>query len=217
MRARYVDITLSVAIAALGCAREAKHADANAPELPVYQTSELTPRWPGEDPGLHLDDEDNPAFPDFQLLDQAGRPFRRADLSGRIVVASFFYSRCSDLCPRLRSSLAKVRADFPGDARLLILSHSITPRTDTPEMLQAYAKANRIDGEGWRLLTGPAETISRLEHEGYLLPRARSDQQAMHSEMLVLLDRHQRVRGVYNGTLQTELGFLERDIRALEK
>ena len=208
-------IYLSAVIGAAGCAREINHAPVNAPELPVYRTADLTPHWPGID--LQLDDRDNPDFPKFQLTDQAGRPFANRDLSGHIVVASFFYSRCSDLCPRLRSSLSQVRAAFAGDSRLLLVSHSITPNTDTPEMLAAYAKTNQIDGAGWKLLTGPAPVIEALEHQGYLVPRARSDQPAMHSEMLVLLDPHQRVRGVYNGTLQTELGFLERDIRALEK
>ncbi len=208
-------VAFLAAIAAGACAKPAAHASAGAFELPVYRTADLTPRWPGID--LQLDDADNPDFPKFQLTDQSGRPFGNRDLSGHIVVASFFYSRCSDLCPRLRGSLSKVRAEFREDPRVLLVSHSITPNTDTPEILAAYAKANQIDGAGWRLLTGPATTIEKLEHEGYLIPRARADRPAMHSEMLVLLDAHQRVRGVYNGTLATELGFLERDIRALER
>ena len=212
-RARYVALIL---LLSLGCTRfyppHKERADTSPP--PVYDTPDLTPRWAS---AAELASEPPRAFPEFALQDQAGHPFTRRDLEQHIVVASFFYSRCSELCPRLRSAMAQVRAAFPGDPRLLLVSHSVTPASDPVPALAAYAKENGIDANGWRLLTGPAETIQRLERQGYLVPRPRSDQgPALHSEMLVLLDRRQRVRGVYNGTLRTEIQFLERDIGLLE-
>lgn len=179
--------------------------------LPVYD-ADLTPHWPGG-----ADWPVRTQFPEFSLTDQAGANVTRADLDRHIVLASFFFTGCSDLCPRLRDSMMTVRRAFPGDTRLLLLSHSVTPQRDGAAMLAAYARSNGIDGRGWRLLTGPRGTIERLEYQGYFVPHPRAEAgPALHSELLVLLDGQQRVRGVYNGTLRTQIADLIRDVRALE-
>jgi protein SCO1/2 len=180
--------------------------------LPVYEDPGLTPHWLTAEQLLVAKRQ----FPEFSLRDQSGLELTRADLEGRIVVADFFFTGCSDLCPRLRSGMAALRDAFPGDPDLLLLSHTVAPEADSVPMLAAYARTNGIDGRRWHLLTGPRSVIEHLEFDGYLIPRPPpAAGRALHSELFVLLDRHQRVRGVYNATLQTELNFLLKDIRAL--
>jgi protein SCO1/2 len=181
--------------------------------LPVYETSDLTPLWLD---ARQLQGRDG-RFPGFELQDQAGRPLRRDDLEGRIVVANFFFVGCSTLCPRLRNAMARVRDAVRGDEQILLLSHSVTPEADSAPVLAAYARANGVDGEQWRLLTGSRESILRVAHEGYLVPRPEATRASvLHTELFVLLDQRQRVRGVYNGTLGTEIANLIEDIRVLQ-
>ncbi|MBS2021193.1 MAG: SCO family protein [Deltaproteobacteria bacterium] len=181
--------------------------------LPVFEREGLTPPWRAHD---ELTRDPHSQFPAFTLRDQSGAAFTKQSLDGKLVIANFMFIRCSQLCPILRASMQQVRESLHGDSNLLFVSHSVTPGGDSREELAAYAQKNHIEGT-WRIVTGAERELDRVQHEGYLLPRPRTeDGPAIHSELFVLLDRHQRVRGVYNGTLRLELDLLARDVRALE-
>ncbi len=208
---------LALLMTASGCKSNKISAavDDSGDSLPVYDSADLTPHWESQ---AQLATGTGSRFPDFSLQDQSGARLTRSDLRGHIVVANFFFTGCTNLCPKLRSAMGQVRAAFPDDDNLLLLSHSITPEIDSVAMLAAYARTNHIDGRQWHLLTGPREVIENLEFNGYLIPKPHSDQgTALHTELFVLLDGHQRVRGVYNATLQTEIQFLIQDIRKLRQ
>ncbi len=205
---------LAVSAGAAGALRPGVDASAAADtsSLPLYESSDLTPQWRS---AAELALPPRPFVP-FSLQDQSSRTLTPADLQGRVVVANFFFTHCSSICPKLTSAMAQVRDAYRGQSRLLLLSHSVTPEFDTPPMLQAYAQANRIDGRQWRLLTGTPEHISRVAHEGYLVPRtAVGADGIIHTELFVLLDAQQRVRGVYNGTLRLDVQQLIGDVKTL--
>ena len=185
----------------------------STPALPVFESADLTPVWRS---ASELHRQAGSHFPAFSLTDQAGRAVARNDLQGRIVVAHFFFTHCSNICPTLISAMGRVRDAYAGQHQVLLLSHSVTPDYDTPVMLKAYAQANHIDGQQWRLLTGSNAEISRVAHDGYFVPRsAVSAQGVIHTELFVLLDGRQRVRGVYNGTLRPEMDQLIGDVKSL--
>jgi protein SCO1 len=187
-------------------------AAADTSGLPVYESSDLTPQWRS---AAELTLPPRPFVP-FALQDQSGRTLTLADLQGRVVVANFFFTHCTSICPQLTSAMAQVRDAHRGQARLLLLSHSVAPEYDTPPMLQAYARANQIDGRQWRLVTGTPEHISRVAHDGYLVPRtAVGAEGIIHTELFVLLDARQRVRGIYNGTLRLDVQQLIGDVKTL--
>jgi protein SCO1 len=192
--------------------------------LPIYTTADLTPVWYSRrDLRAHFGERRIR----FTLLDQDARPFSQQDLQGKIVVASFFFTGCSSLCPTLRSAMAQVRERYARDTDVQLVSHSITPELDRPPMLRAYARLNRIDGERWRLLTGDPAEMARVARELYhvrtwLAPSAESSRSTtadavMHTETLVLMDAQQRVRGIYNGTLAIDVAQLVADIQQLRR
>jgi protein SCO1 len=132
------------------------------------------------------------------------------------VVANFFFTHCSSMCPKLTSAMAQVRDAHRGQRKLLLLSHTVTPEWDTPPILKAYAEVNRIDGQQWRLLTGSPAQINHVAHQGYFVPRtAVADDGFIHTELFVLLDGQQRIRGVYNGSLRLEVNQLQADVGLL--
>ncbi len=184
--------------------------------LPFYQTADRTPEWitPGSTEYARIHRVD-----DFSLTDQDGHTITRADVTGKIYVASFFYTACQQLCPTLRSNLAKVQAAFRDDDRVLILSHSVAPQHDDTVALARYAAANGMIRGKWHLLTGAAAEIARLERESYFaqLPDSVNGEpvRLLHSETFVLVDGEGRVRGVYDGSLVYDTEKLIGDIRTL--
>jgi protein SCO1 len=213
VKRRHFAVLAAAAVAAYALRPRADSSTAaDTSSLPVYESNDLTPQWRS---AAELALPPRPFVP-FSLQDQSGRALTAADLRGRVVIANFFFTHCSSICPKLTSAMAQVRDAYRGQTRLLLLSHSVTPEVDTPPMLQAYARANQIDGRQWRLVTGTPEQISRVAHEGYLVPRtAVGAEGIIHTELFVLLDAQQRVRGVYNGTLRLDVQQLIGDVKTL--
>ena len=186
-------------------------ASRTAPELPYYDSPELTPRWSETD--HHVEP--------FELTTQTGEPLRSSDLAGRVYVASFIYTRCSVVCPRLVQSLRQVQAATAG-TRAQILSFSVTPAQDPPDVLAQFGRDRNIDPAAWKLLTGSQDTIYRLARQSYFADDARlvlagAEGDFLHTEKLVLVDGDGRLRGVYNGTQPFDVERLIADIRVLAR
>ncbi|MEM0960979.1 MAG: SCO family protein [Bacteroidota bacterium] len=174
--------------------------------LPAYQSADLTPEWIAPAEARH-------AVGSFHLSDQTGADVTEADLDGRVTVVSFFFARCTSICPSLRSNLSDVQTAFHTDDRVQILSHTVMPETDSVDALGAYAGANGVDATRWRLLTGDRDVIYRLARESYFADVAEGG--FLHTETFYLLDGQRRIRGVYNGTLAIEVAQLVSDAEAL--
>jgi len=84
-----------------------------------------------------------------------------------------------------------------------LVSFSVDPERDTPEVLHGYAEKLRADPERWYLLTGPKSAIYKLSHDGFKLAVADGSDEAgipVHSTRMVLVDRHGEIRGYYEAT-----------------
>ncbi|HLX42801.1 MAG TPA: SCO family protein [Bryobacteraceae bacterium] len=103
------------------------------------------------------------AVPDFTLTDQSGRPTALSQFRGRVVAIDFIYTRCPlpDVCPRLSANFAYLSKRLRGRDFELI-SITIDPTWDRPEVLAEYAHRWQADGETWRFLTGPVEQIGTV-------------------------------------------------------
>ncbi len=187
-------------------------------QLPYYDSADFTPRWLTPDsPKL----TDFHRIPDFRFTNQDGREISSEDVAGRIYVASFFFSTCPGICPKIRSKLSQVQTRFIDDDDVTILSHSIRPTTDTPAILQAFASANGIQSHKWHLLTGDKDAIYSLAKEAYFanedLGETRNSNDFLHTENLLLIDSDRRIRGVYNGLSASSVSHLMADIELLKR
>jgi protein SCO1/2 len=101
--------------------------------------------------------------PDFTLTDQSGRATTLSQFGGRVVVIDFVYTRCPlpDVCPRLSANFAYLSKHLPS-RDLELLSITIDPTWDRPEVLTEYARRWQADGETWRFLTGPVDRIGSI-------------------------------------------------------
>jgi len=156
---------------------------------------------------------------DFSLVDASGKPVRLADLEGKVWIASFIFTHCAGSCPIMVHHLARLQNELPARDDLRIVSVSVDPERDTPEVLAKYATNNGADRTRWLFLTGDKQLIYRLAHEAFRLSVDESagtqDEPILHSTKLVLVDRNGVVRGYYDGTDVETQKQLVRDVNRL--
>lgn len=159
--------------------------------------------------------------PPFSLVDQQGEAITHRDLTGRPWVADFIFTRCALSCPMMTTRMATLDDELPPEVALV--SVTVDPEHDTPEILADYAAAFGAS-ERWYFLTGPEEEILGLVSAGFHLavdpdppPGTASPQEPIvHSTRFALVDAEGRIRGYYDGMSAQGLELLRRDLRGLE-
>lgn len=157
------------------------------------------------------------ALPDFDLVERSGQPLRRADLGGKVWIADFFYSTCPGPCPMLSSRLSDVQKALGNAPEVRLVSISVDPEKDTPEVLKLYAQRFQAS-ERWLFATGDKAHIYALARDGFKLPIADAPAEGgviTHSTRLVLVDRSGTVRGFYDGGTESSVGEIVRDVGKL--
>ena len=107
--------------------------------------------------------------PDFSLLERSGRSVTRANLLGKVWIANFFYTECTDTCPLQSANMARLQDDLAGEPDVGLVSISVDPEHDTPEVLSEYAARFGADPDHWLFLTGAKDVIYRLAIDGFRL------------------------------------------------
>ncbi len=163
--------------------------------------------------------------PDFELLSSQGGTVSRGDLSGRVWVVDFIFTRCPGPCPRMTRQLLEVQNEFPAETPLRFVSITVDPAYDTTAVLADYARHYQADTRRWFFLTGPAgETLqlivkgffTAVERVGQADPDQIVDPSAiLHGTHFLLVDRAGFVRGIYDSTDTESPQPLIRDIRKL--
>ncbi len=124
------------------------------------------------------------------LVDQRGRTVGLDLFRGHPVLISMFYASCPDACPLLIADLQRMERELPprikGDLRIVLVS--LDPERDTPDALQALARARQVDESRWRLLRAPAETVRDIAALLGVKYRRLPDGSFNHSSVITLLD-----------------------------
>jgi protein SCO1/2 len=145
-------------------------------------------------------------LPDFALVDMDGKPFGSAELRGRVYVANFFFTSCRSICPAVMHGMAKLQGEFDhqGIQGVRLVSISVDPEHDTPEVLRAYGKDLGVKPERWTLLTGDPETIRAVVVDGFKTPLEHAPAtpasaiEIAHTGKVVLVDGSGGIRGYYD-------------------
>jgi protein SCO1/2 len=158
----------------------------------------------------------------FWLTDQEDRTFTEASLDGKVWVAAFMFTRCPTVCPemvrRMRGLQEQARQR---GVPLELVSFSVDPENDTPEVLRAYVAAQGIDTRNWHFLTGDSAVIRTTAEKGFKIgvegtPKAGEDHYGItHGTHLVLLDSHRTIRGYYQSSDPEKVAALLDDAAVL--
>lgn len=139
--------------------------------------------------------------PEFQLTNQRGELLSSASLNGQIYVVEFFFTTCPSICPIMTQNLLKVQSAFADEPGLSLISITINPTFDTPEVLSDYAKKYGITHPNWHLLTGEQDKIYAIANKGFNLyvgPGAAIDGGFEHSGFFALVDDQGMIRSRYD-------------------
>ena len=108
-------------------------------------------------------------LPDFALIERDRRQVTRPDLLGKVWIANFIYTTCTDTCPLQSARMAALQRDLSRERDVRFLSITVDPRRDTPAVLARYAARYEADRERWWFLTGEKREIYALIQEGFRL------------------------------------------------
>lgn len=159
-------------------------------------------------------------IPDFQYTNQDNEPLELEDLIGDWWVAYFSYTHCQTVCPRTTANMIDIQEDLKEEGFTpTIISFSIDPENDTPEVLKAYAKDFGVDLNTWHFLTGyDFETIQELSVNTFraVLQKGALDQRS-HSFYFYLINPEGEIVKRYDGMSDRENGLLIADVKKVLK
>jgi protein SCO1/2 len=179
--------------------------------------------------------------PEFSLIERSGRQITPADLRGKVWIVDFFYTECPDTCPLQSAHMARLQDELAQEPDARLVSISVDPEHDTPEVLAEYAARYGADPDRWLFLTGSKDTIYQLAVDGFHLGIVERDEHAwlgtddgwawlgpvsawahtlhnpnrklIHSSRVVLVDRQAQIRGYYHGTDWESLDRLQANVK----
>lgn len=152
----------------------------------------------------------------FQLTDSAGRPFHSDTLRGKIWVLDFIYTTCQAACPRMSAEMQRVQNVVSADDSVRLVSITVDPDHDTPEVLAAFARRYKADPGKWLFLTGDRTLIRQLQKEASVDMDPEQLEQS-HNKCLVLVDGDGFLRGTYKTLEDPETGQLLADLAILKR
>jgi protein SCO1/2 len=141
-------------------------------------------------------------IPEFRLTNQNGQPFGSTDLIGKIWIADFVFTSCPGPCPIISSRMAEMQKPFQ-KSDVHLVSFTVDPQNDTPQVLHEYADRLRAQDGRWDFLTGSVDEIYGLTRGGFKLAVSDGADELgrpVHSTRAVLVDRQGKIRGYYDMT-----------------
>ena len=152
---------------------------------------------------------------DFSFVNQNGKIITQKDYEGKVYVADFFFTTCGSICPKMTTNLAEVQKAIINNPKVMLLSHTVFPETDSVPVLKAYTLKNGVVDSKWNLVTGDKKEIYTMARKSYLAVKLGKPEQLydmVHTENFVLVDTKKRVRGFYDGTKKEDVKRLIEDI-----
>ncbi|MCM0059415.1 MAG: SCO family protein [Algoriphagus sp.] len=150
-------------------------------------------------------------IPEFTFTNQDGQPVGRNQMEGKITIVDFFFTSCPSICPVMSKEMERVNDHFREEPMVQILSISIDPTFDTPEILKSYAEKHHAIPGKWQFLSGTKEETFQLARCGFVLPALDGNgvpDDFVHSDKFILIDELGRIRGYYSGTTREQVDLL---------
>lgn len=157
---------------------------------------------------------------DFTLTDSSGHAVTRADLQGKILVVDFLFTSCSLTCPVVNTQMAQIQRMTTNQPDIKLLSITVDPRDDTPEVLEKYGARFGADTNRWLFLTGNKTELYNLIGKSFLAqdlndPFGYMPGNFSHTERIALMDSQGRLLGYFDGLNQNTASAVVEQIAKL--
>lgn len=160
---------------------------------------------------LRNEDSTVHTIPNFRFLTQNSTDFTQDSLKKTYHVANFVFTTCPGICIPLSKKFTELQEELKDSRKVRLISYSVDPAHDTPQVLHAYAQKHKAIPGKWIFLTGNEDEMFRIVKDGYkqaVLKTPEGKERITHSERVVLVDKDLRIRGFYN-ILDGEIGEKE--------
>jgi protein SCO1 len=153
------------------------------------------------------------ALPDFTLHDQSGEKVGMAAQRGKLVLLTFLYTHCPDVCPLIAQNLNQgLRMLGPARDDVRVLAVSVDPEGDTPKSVHAFAKAHHLLPQ-FHYLTGSRAELTKVWKAYDVAAVARDPELVDHSAYTMLVDRSGQGRVIYDS--QVKAADVVHDVKLL--
>nr|WP_294928183.1 SCO family protein [uncultured Flavobacterium sp.] len=135
--------------------------------------------------------------PKFELTNQDNIKVSNETYKGKVYVLEFFFTTCPSICPKMNLSMLEIEKTFFGNPNFGIVSITIDPAHDTPQVLKDHAKLLGVKSSNWNFLTGDKEAIMNLSNKGFNLyagENAKVNGGFEHSGLFALIDKEGNIR-----------------------
>ena len=135
--------------------------------------------------------------PKFELTNQDNIKVSNETYKGKVYVLEFFFTTCPSICPKMNLSMLEIEKTFFGNPNFGIVSITIDPSHDTPQVLKDHAKLLGVKSSNWNFLTGDKATIMDLSNKGFNLYAGENEKVSggfEHSGLFALIDKEGNIR-----------------------
>lgn len=156
----------------------------------------------------------------FRFVTQDSNFFTQQDVTGKVYVATYFFTTCKGICPKMNNYLREVYDALHNEPDFLILSHSCDPETDSVAQLKKYADSMQVDTRQWVFLTGRKDSLYYTARLSYTIDDPANnltsiEDDFLHTQFWALVDRNGDVKKVYDGLKESEVKQLIVDAKKL--
>jgi cytochrome oxidase Cu insertion factor (SCO1/SenC/PrrC family) len=148
----------------------------------------------------------------FSFIGRDGKPVTHADLEGKVWTCACFFTCCTESCPQISGAFARLQHELAGRSNVRLVSLTVDPEHDNPEVLDRYAKSFGANPDRWLFLTGDRGDVTDFVRKRLLLGVEKNDaadakpgNRVLHSNKLTLIDPSGHVRGHFDGTDPNEV------------
>jgi len=156
-------------------------------------------------------------IPDFSFLNQDSILITNKTFKDKVYIADFFFTSCTSICPTMHRNMKSIFEEYKSDQDVMFLSHTIDFKYDKPSKLKKYATKLEVDGDKWQFAYGSKDDIYNIAKDYLVVVMEDSSQKEkyVHQGWLVLVDKNKHIRGAYEGTNDTAVAQLKKDIQVL--
>jgi protein SCO1/2 len=142
----------------------------------------------------------------FILLDENGKEFNSLSLSKKFTILHFHFSSCPTICPKMLETAQNIEKRVRGLGQsIAILSVTIDPLKDTPQVLFPLARKLHANPFVWKFLTGTElqvqDLLQSFKQSPIYFTKDTSAIDMVHSSSFFVMDRSLNVRGIYQNNV----------------
>ena len=153
--------------------------------------------------------------PEFEFVNSEQETITLNNLKGKVWVADFIFTTCTMACPMMTGNMNIIHKKYKKNDNVRLVSISVYPEYDTPEVLTKYASQYDANTSRWYFLTGEESTVKRVIKDGFKI--GDYEDIIFHSEKFALVDKKGMIRAYYNGMKTEDMKKLKKDINSLLK